>query len=170
MSDKHDFIVKNGVLIRYRGPGGDVWVPAGVKGWERRFCGLRQPDPAGLAPEREKAEVFRFPGLPVVCVGALSAGENIQAEKQASGRPAFRRRLPSRARDAPENPGRILGVYSQPPQAPLPRRRGERGAAQRMRRRLRKAPPPGIRRKESWTPRPPEPTAPSMKGRFRRSP
>ena len=22
MSDKHDFIVKNGVLIRYRGPGG----------------------------------------------------------------------------------------------------------------------------------------------------
>ncbi len=42
MSDKHDFIVKNGVLIRYRGPGGDVWVPAGVKEiGPKAFAGCR---------------------------------------------------------------------------------------------------------------------------------
>lgn len=31
MSKNPDFIVKNGVLIRYRGPGGDIQIPSGVK-------------------------------------------------------------------------------------------------------------------------------------------
>ena len=31
MSKEQDFIVKNGVLIRYQGPGGDIQIPAGVK-------------------------------------------------------------------------------------------------------------------------------------------
>ena len=30
MSKEQDFIVKNGVLIRYQGPGGDIQIPAGA--------------------------------------------------------------------------------------------------------------------------------------------
>lgn len=30
MKNKQDFVIKNGVLSKYNGPGGDVAIPAGV--------------------------------------------------------------------------------------------------------------------------------------------
>lgn len=30
MENKQDFVIKNGVLINYTGPGGDVTIPTGV--------------------------------------------------------------------------------------------------------------------------------------------
>ena len=30
MENKQDFVIKNGVLIKYRGPGGDVTIPEGI--------------------------------------------------------------------------------------------------------------------------------------------
>lgn len=60
MSKNLDFIVKNGVLIRYQGPGGDVRVPAGVKEIGRKaFAGCaaltRVVLPAGVKRVGERA-------------------------------------------------------------------------------------------------------------------
>ena len=42
MSDINDFVIENGVLKEYTGPGGDVVIPDGVRYQRSSICGIRE--------------------------------------------------------------------------------------------------------------------------------
>ena len=60
MENNQDFVIENGVLTKYNGPGGDVTIPEGVKeiGWSAfKDCKkLTIHAPAGSAAERYAEE------------------------------------------------------------------------------------------------------------------
>ena len=60
MENKQDFVIENGVLQKYKGPGGDVTIPEGVTEIESSaFYGCKKLTihaPAGSAAERYAEE------------------------------------------------------------------------------------------------------------------
>ena len=64
MENNQDFVIENGVLIKYNGPGGDVTIPEGVKeiGWSAfKDCKkLTIHAPAGSSA-KQHAKKYKIP-------------------------------------------------------------------------------------------------------------